>query len=131
MKRILSYLITAVLGAISSVLILWNAGTFSQTNAVKIYGDLSDAFFVPGVIIAGLGLLVVASNGGVFRMLQFSVIKLVDLLRRDLTKVKYRTFYDYTQAKKDKKGDYWFMLIVGTVFIVIAVVFFVIYMQKS
>ncbi len=127
MKKKLSYLITTVICAVITLAVLLSRGTFSQTDTLSVYKDLCDAFFVPGVIVLGLGLLVFASNGGAFRMLTYSMMKLVDLFRRDLTKVKYRTFYDYKEAMKDNKNDFWFMIIVGAAFIAVAIVFLVLY----
>lgn len=127
MKKKLSYIITTVFCAVIAVLLLWSRGTFTQTNVQTVYKDLCDALFVPGIIVLGLGVLVFASNGGAFRMLAFSMIKLVDLFRRDLTKVKYRTFYDYKEATKDNKNDFWFMIIVGAAFVVASVVFLILY----
>lgn len=127
MKKKLSYVITAVFCAVIVLALLWARDTFSQTSIITIYKDLCDAFFVPGVVSLGLGLLVFASNGGAFTMLKFGMIKLADLFRRDLTKVKYRTFYDYKEATKDNINDFWFLIIVGAAYILVAVVFLILY----
>lgn len=127
MKTIWKYLITIAFGLVIALLVLLSKGTFSQTEAVDVYKDLCDALFIPGVTIVCFGLLVFASNGGVFNMLKFGMIKLFDLFKRDLTKVKYRTYYDYSEAQKDKNKGFWYLLVVGAVFIVASVVFLVVY----
>lgn len=127
MKKKLSYIITSAFCAVITVVVLLTRETFSQTNTLTVYKDLCDAFFLPGVMTLGFGLLVFVSNGGAFSMLKFSVIKFVDLFRRDLTKVKYRTYYDYKEANKDNKNDFGFMLIIGAVFVAISVVFLILY----
>ncbi len=55
------------------------AGRLSKTGKT-LMGELSDAFFVPGVITLGIGLLVMATNGGAFDMLSFGVLKTVRLI---------------------------------------------------
>ena len=127
MKTIWKYLITIAFGLVIALLVLLSKGTFSQTETVAVYKDLCDALFIPGVTIVCFGLLVFASNGGVFNMLKFGMIKLFDLFKRDLTKVKYRTYYDYSEAQKDKNKGFWYLLVVGAVFIVASVVFLVVY----
>lgn len=123
MKKVLKYVITFAFGAAICVAVLFAREFFSQTETSVIYGDLCDAFFVPGILLCGFGLLVFASNGGAFDMLAFGVIKLADLFRRDLTKVRYRTFYDYRKAQSEKKHSYGFLLIAGLFFLVASVAF--------
>lgn len=127
-KKILSYVIPAVMCGAVALAILGTKGSFAKTGQ-SLMGDLCDAFFVPGVITAGLGALVFATNGGAFDMLAFGVKKLFDLFKRDMTKVKYRTFYDYRQAQKEKKRSFASLLIVGSAFVVIATVFLIVYLQ--
>lgn len=131
MKKLLNYIITSAFGLFVAAMILVGLGTFTQTSKSVIFGDLADAFFVPGVVILGIGLLLFASNGGAFDMLRYSVIKLFTLFRRDLTKVKYRTFYDYRKAQSEHKRSFLYMLVVGAVFLVLAVVFFILYRTAS
>ena len=89
--------------------------------------DLCDAFFVPGVIMLCFGLLVFATNGGAFDMLAFSVIKLFDLFKRDLTKSKYRTFYDYREVQKEKNRQFVSFIIIGGGFLLVGIVFWLVY----
>lgn len=130
MKKFLSYIITFAAGAAVAVAVLVSRGTFVQTNIVTVYRDLCDAFFIPGVIIACMGALVFASNGGTFDMLAYGVRKLFDLFKRDVLDVKYRTFYDYRKAQQEKKRSFGFMLVVGCVFIAVAAVFLVLYQSN-
>lgn len=126
MRKILKYLVPIVVCSAVAVLILVGRGSF-RANGQTLYKDLSDAFFVPGIIMLCFGLLVFATNGGVFDMLAFGVIKLVDLFKRDLTKVKYRTFYDYRQAQQGRRRPYVYLLIIGGAFLLVGIVFFVLY----
>ncbi len=128
-RKLIRYSTTAVTCAIISLLILWAKGTFEQTRLSAIYRDLSDAFFASGAVTLCVGLLICMNNGGAFRMLSYGFIRLIDRFRRDLTKVKYRTFYDYNEAKKDHKSEFLYLVIVGAVFVVVAVVFLLLYQK--
>ena len=120
MKRVLPYLITTLVGAAIVVTIILAQRIWTAEDMTEIMRRLSDAFFVAGVCIGGVGLLVFASNGGVFYMLTFGIIRLFDLFRRNINERKYKDFYEYKESKKDKKHGFGFMLVVGLVFIAIA-----------
>lgn len=126
MRKVLKYLIPFLMCAIVVILILVSRDAFAKSGRLLMM-DLCDAFFVPGVIMTCFGLLVFATNGGTFDMLAFGVRKLFDLFKRDLTKVKYRTFYDYREAQKEKKRSFLNFLIVGLLFVIISVVFLIVY----
>lgn len=125
-KKVLPYLITAVVGAAAAVLIICLKSVWALPVREKM-GVLSDAFFVPGIVLAGVGLLIFASNGGVFDMLAYSVIMLFNLFKRDLSKRRYKDYYEYRCAKKDRKRDTAFILIVGAAYIVLAAIFLIAY----
>ncbi|MCM1042760.1 MAG: DUF3899 domain-containing protein [Corallococcus sp.] len=127
MKKYIKYVIAFVVCAVVTVCLLWAFGTFTQTDGGEIMKNLCDAFFVPGIIMLCIGLLVFATKGGAFDMLAYGVRKLFDLFKRDLTKVKYKTFYDYRKAQQEKTRDFLYMLIVGAVWVVISALFLVLY----
>ena len=129
LKKVLPYIITAVIGIIITVTIICCKQIWEQTSTRSVMQILSDSFFVPGVCLAGVGLLIFASNGGVFDMLSYAVLLFFNLFRKDVTKRKYKDYYEYRQAKKDKKRSFAFMLIVGVVFIAIAGIFLIVYYQ--
>lgn len=126
MKKALKYLIPFLLCAVAVILILVWRGAFARSGKGLII-DLCDAFSVPGAVMLGIGLLVFVTNGGAFDMLAFGVIKLFDLFKRDLTKVKYRTFYDYREAQHEKNRSFLNLLIVGGGFLLVGIVFLLIY----
>lgn len=131
-KVVLQYSITTAIGAIIAVIIMGAQGLFAGgLEPHDVYHILCDAFFVPGVIFACVGLIVFASHGGVFDMLGFAVRLFFDLFRKDPTKRKYKDFYEYKEAKKDKsKWSITFLLIVGLVFILVSVIFLIPYYQS-
>lgn len=126
MRKVLKYLIPFLLCAVAVILILVGRGAFVKSGEGLII-DLCDAFTVPGAIMLGVGLLVFATNGGAFDMLAFGVIKLFDLFKRDLTKTKYRTFYDYREAQSEKKRSFLNLIIVGGGFLLVGIAFLLVY----
>ena len=74
--------------------------------------------------------MIFASNGGAFDMLSYAFIRFFDLFRRDVRNKKYKDFYEYREAKKDKKRGMAFMLIVGVIFIALAGIMLIAYYQK-
>lgn len=125
--KLLQYGMTSAVGLAIALIIMSAKGVYTQTDVVDVMHILSDAFFVSGVIIACAGLLVFVTNGGVFDMLAYGFILIFDNLRRDVTKRKYKTFYDYKQSRQEKKHSMGFMLIVGLVLIGISVCFLIPY----
>ena len=119
-----------LVGFVGVFLILWTKDIFAQTEAVKIFHILCDAFFVIGVVMTGVGLLIFSTNEGTFDMIVYGVSSFFDLFRKVSTK-KYPTFYDYRASREDKKIKFGFMLICGSFFLAVAFVMFFIYRQYS
>ena len=127
LKRAVPYIVSATVGIVIFITIIcakkiWNADETYETMQI-----LSDACFVPGVLLAGMGLIIFASNGGVFDMLAYGMIRFFDLFRKDPRNKKYKDFYEYREAKKGRKRSVAFMLIVGCAFIALAVIFLIVY----
>lgn len=129
LKKALPYIISAVIGIIIFVIIICTKGIWKYDEPKVVVQILCDAFFVPGVCLAGVGLLIFASNGGAFDMLAYAVIRFFDLFRKDVRNKKYKDFYEYREAKKDRKRGMAFMLIVGAAFIALAVIMLIVYYQ--
>ena len=92
MKNALRYLIAAGAGLVIAFVIMLAQGIFSQTDAQDVMRILSDAFFASGVLLAGAGLILVASNGGLLDMFGYAAVLCFNLFRRDVTKRKYKDF---------------------------------------
>ena len=126
---LLRYGLTAAIGAFVAFLIMIGKGIFAAADSIEVLHILCDAFFVPGALLVCAGLLIFVSNGGVFDMLAYGVMLVFDGLRRDVTKRKYRTFYDYRESRKGKKREMGFILIVGLVYIAVACGCLIAYIQ--
>ncbi len=130
LKKAVPYFVSAVVGMVVFTIIVCTKKIWNYNDGKQVLRILSDAFFVPGVILAGVGLLIFASNGGAFDMLSYAFIRFFDLFRRDVRNKKYKDFYEYREAKKDKKRGMAFMLIVGVIFIALAGIMLIAYYQK-
>ncbi len=130
LKKAVPYVVSAVVGMVVFTIIVCTKKIWNYDDGKQVLRILSDAFFVPGVILAGVGLLIFASNGGAFDMLSYAFIRFCDLFRRDVRNKKYKDFYEYREAKKDKKRGMAFMLIVGVIFIALAGIMLIAYYQK-
>ena len=128
-KNILRYSIASAVGLALAFVILCFKNIFSQTDAVKVFQILCDAFFVTGICFACIGVIMLAGNGGAFDMLGYAFVMLFDALRKDISKRKYNDFYEYRQAKKEKKRNVLYMFVVGGAFIAISVIFLILYYQ--
>ncbi len=129
LKKAVPYVVSAVVGMVVFTIIVCTKKIWNYDDGKQVLRILSDAFFVPGVILAGVGLLIFASNGGAFDMLSYAFIRFFDLFRRDVRNKKYKDFYEYREAKKDKKRGMAFMLIVGVIFIALAGIMLIAYYQ--
>ena len=128
-KKSLPYLICALIGALVTVILICAKQIWAAESTSVVMQILSDSFLVPGVCLAGVGLIIFASNGGAFDMLSYAVLLFFNLFRRDVNKRKYKDFYEYREAKKNRKTRMSFMLIVGLFFILMSVIFLIVYLN--
>lgn len=126
MKALRKYLITLLVGFGLVALILWGKDLFGQTEPVKIYHILCDAFFVVGVVITSAGLLVFSANEGTFDMLSYGMTSFLDMFRKN-KRNQYDTFFDYRMSKADKKVQFGFLLICGVFFLAVSFVMYYLY----
>lgn len=133
MRTLFKYLITSVIGLLVVLAIILSKDVFGQTDAKAVMQILSDGFLVPGVLLAGVGLLIFASNGGAFDMLAYGFrllfVGLQNLFRKDKIEKKYKDYYEYHESRSKSKISIAFMLIIGVVFILLAVIFLLCYNQ--
>ena len=127
MKTVYRYLITAGVGLLIVLLVVLMKNGFEEQDVEIAMQIWCDAFFVSGVFLTCGGLIVVASNGGVFDMLGYAVSLLWYTFKSSKVERKYKTFYDYREARKARKRSVSFVLIVGLALIAVSVVFLILY----
>ena len=128
MRNWLKYLITVGVGLVFAALIIF-PGVFKQESTSDVYKLLVNGFFVPGVFILGIGLLVLASNGGTFDMLIYVTKKFFDMFRKPQYRKITDTFYDYRKAKQDHPGEFGFLVLTGLGFIIVSLILLIFYYQ--
>lgn len=95
----------------------------NSINTKEGLKNLTDAFFAVGMLYVCAGLLVVVSNAGTFTIIGYGLIQFFNFFRRNLSKEKYRTFYEYRLAKEQDKKSFCYLLIIGLILIVISMLF--------
>lgn len=128
MKALKKYLITLLVGFFAVGVIIWDKNIFAQTEPIKIYHILCDAFFAAGTVLTCAGLLIFSSNEGTFDMLVYGMRSFFDLFRKT-SRRKYDTFYDYRESRADKKVPFGFLVIIGLCFLAVSLVMYYLYCQ--
>ena len=126
MKTWKKYAITLLVGALLTLGIAYAKDVFHQTEPVKVFHILCDAFFVSGTLITSAGLLVFSTNEGTFDMLVYGMQSFVNLFRPKYAK-KYETFYDYREAHSEKKLPFLFLVLSGLIYLAISGVMYYCY----
>ena len=128
-RRWLPYVIAvAVLTVITLVCAIPFNG-YSGGDAKPLVGAWSSAFTVPGIICLGVGLLIWCTNEGAFDMLSYGVKSLFRLFKKDVKDRKYGGYYEYQQARKNKKKPFLYMVVVGGAYLLVGIILTIIYSQ--
>lgn len=127
MKTVYKYLITVAVGLVITFIALLARDIFNLTATVDFMKAFCDAFFVSGVVLVCVGGLVFVSNGGVFDMITYGVKNLFWLFKKNPADRKYKDFYEYREAMKEKKRSYGYMVIVGLAYIAVSLIFLALY----
>lgn len=123
------YLVTISAAGALAVYILYYKGIFHMTAQVDIYRILCDAFFVPGILLTCLGVLVEIANSGFFYIFGYSTRLFFDhFTKKKKFRHEYDSYFDYTTTKrKMKKAPTSFVLKTGILFMGISAVFAVLF----
>ena len=126
--KILQYSITFLVCSLLVIVYVSANGIFGKTKIEEIYTILSNAFLTIGVVATCVGLLIVLSNNGAYDFLAYGFKRFFSLFKKDPTKVKFRTFYEYHEAMQDKEGrSFAFLLVNGILFVVVSLIFIVLW----
>ena len=127
-KRILQYGITAALGLAAALLIMNAQGFFVLFgNNADTYSILSDAFFVPGMIMVSLGALIWIAGTGLFDSVSYALSVAAHAVIPFL-KNKPKSYYDYKSEREGKTTKTpMFILYTGGGFLAISVIFLIVY----
>ena len=99
----------------------WEA---APSAAQRVMMAISDGMLVPGVCLAGLGVLVWISSTGFFDMIAYGFSSLLVMFTPFRNPKDHPRFYDYKQARAEKRQNpRMVILYVGIVFLALAAVF--------
>lgn len=120
--RLLKYGITGII-CLCLAVFYCVARDFPQLTLVEKYRTLCDAFTIPGLLCLCVGVLIWASNDGIF----YGIGYCLDVARKALIpggRRKMEKYYDYVMRHKEKAvSGYGFLFICGGVCMVAAIVF--------
>ena len=125
----LPYVISFATLAVFTVLLAWARGGFAEASEREILRGWCDAFGVCGLLGVFFGLLILISNGGAFDILAYGMRRFFGLFRKDTRDRKYGGYYEYKQARAEKKRSFWYLIIVGGVYLIVGVVLLILYYQ--
>ena len=130
-QLIKAYIISIIILCAGIVGMLFWKQVFSLTEVKSIFGVLSDAFFVPGIIFVGIGGISRLAAAGAYDTIGylFSRLALHSLWVTGAKRKKYDSLYEYKVAK-DEKGRSWlpYLLWSGVVSCGISIILLVIYL---
>lgn len=132
-RTIISYSVTFVLAAAVTLMILFYKDAFQIESLRTLYGVLSDAFFVPGVILMGFGIMVHIAEGGFLDGISYSLRRAALSFIPGGRIKKEETYREYKERKNDtrKKTEVISMYVVGGAFILVSIVFIILYSSIS
>ena len=127
-KEYKEYVITTAVAAVLAILLILSRGIFQEKELDMIITTISDAFFIPGVLLICVGLIVYASNEGLFLSISygFKVIGRTITAKKD-ERLMDEKYHEYYARQIEKKAKCKHFLIVGAAFIVISLLFVGIY----
>ena len=124
--KIMCYVTSIVINAylVFSYVRSHEIGTLPQIDQ---YHVLCDAFFLPGVIMIFLGLLMVLNNLGALDTMAYGFSYVMHMLAPGAFD-KMDSYLDFIEKRRaNRSGGYGFLLVIGAVMIAVSVVFLVLY----
>lgn len=127
-RKYKDYVFTTAAAFLVSVLIALSRGIFRENEMDEVLTILSDAFFIPGVLFIGTGLIIYASNEGLF----LSVLYGFKAIGRTITakkdeKLMEEKYHEYYARQMEKKSKWKHFVMVGIAFVVISFLFVAVY----
>lgn len=135
-KRFRRYISTIILGLVLVLLHIWSRGITELPMLSDKIKMLSDAFFLPSVLIFGFGILIWIASAGQFDVFSFGFKQFWDVMfNRKKKDRQAKDFVEYRQEglNKAKERDenegrpYIPMIIIGLAFFAISFIFNIIF----
>ena len=129
-KSLIPILVTLAFSIAATAIVLVIRKYFTLTDYFEKMSALSDAFFVPGILLIGFGVLVFVANDGFFDIFSYGMIKLISTMRIHRRKDPDgpADFFESRMAKHgEKKPLPVYLFIIGGIDLALAVVFLILY----
>ena len=124
LKTVLKYSITVVIGLLMVIGVCDVQNLFGILEPLRICKILCNAFFISGILLLGVGILVFISKEGMFDGMSYYAGRFMLLFspKYDEKRKNMLSYYEYKKAKNRESGGS-FILITGLGFLVVALVF--------
>lgn len=129
MKKYLNYFITFGVGMVIAIMVCLFKDIFHVDTTVEVVSILSDACFTSAVLIGGFGLIALVSKEGNFDTLAYGVKILRHMWKKSENRKVEKNLFEYKMAKHEKSTEIKHLLIVGVIYLFLAIVFTVIFYQ--
>ena len=123
-----AYVLATAFALVLAVVIALSRGIFFVEEMEMLITILSDAVLIPGILLLGLGLIIFASNQGVFLGITygFKMIGRTITTKKD-EKLVDEEYHEYYARQKEKKVECKCFLIVGGIFVALSVLLVIVY----
>ena len=123
----IKYGTTVGLGVAYAIYLVIYKNAFAQPVDTMIR-VLSDAFFLPGILMILCGLLVIVSNEGAFDSLAYTGKSVRRFFIPERPGEKRVTYREYVEQRREKKATgFSFLFVIGGVFTAIGLIFMLIF----
>jgi hypothetical protein len=98
-NRFIKWLKPIIAAVLILVISAFSRGLFSAADGEELFKDLSDCFFITGIILSGVGAISWAGTEGTFDMISYGCKTFFGLFSASYAKKLPKSFYDYKQER--------------------------------
>ena len=98
-KRFMKWLLPIIAAALIIVISAFSLELFGAEDKKELLKDLSDCFFIAGIVLSGVGAISWAGTEGAFDMIAYGCKTFFGLFSTSYAKKLPKSFYDYKQQK--------------------------------
>ena len=118
--RFKKYLFTALLGGAAAAVGMFVSGIVAAATPAEVTGTVCDGLFAAAVLLLGGGGLAYVSNEGGFDLLPYGVFLTARAMTPWRFNKKFGSYAEYIKYRRSRKLEYLHILIVGGVYLLLA-----------
>ncbi len=105
----------------------------SGVSSEDLFKHLTDAFFVPGILVVSFAILALVAGEGAFDALRWGITNTIKALIPGSRLGRTEAYGDYVMRKRGerKKGGVGFMFVGGAFMLLLSMIFMLIYFQVA